>query len=466
MRERSTNPKKGHNCFASWMDTQSKNKKWPDQSMYSEARRRSTSGGGEAPPSAGGRVARLAGGQGRQICHNIQTTLLDKVLQMLKTGQTATIRGPAAIMLNDPLPETETAALAQVKLLHIYTSVDCSWGTHKILKEIHRNGCGSWCDTPGDESRVKLRIEEVWGLNITPTRHSDDDSEASPGDLWVPPSMVDAVVGNGQLCDALERAILTMKRKETAVVHCSAPELCYPGLPELDWRKCVGGVAFRVTLVDFAKVPETSQMSEYERRQYMIGRKAMGDVLLGRSRFLLASQRYEDALAICSSMDRNSKHDTANDSSEFPELPQRFKVTAYLNLSLCRLRLGDVAGVFRATNPVLGLEPDNPKAWFRQAQAHMLLDDYVSTSRTLEYLLELHPDLQEAKALLREVAARHRKEDDDLKTSMLLGRLFSGQADPRSAKFDYMSAPTSSLPSEPDAESDMSVYGRCGYDDV
>lgn len=82
------------------------------------------------------------------------------------------------------------------------------------------------------------------------------------------------------------------------------------------------------------------------------------------------------------------------------ETIKSLELSAYLNLSLCHLKLGDNYEAFSAATNAVEIDPKNEKAYFRQGQASLKLDEPAQASKQFSEVLRLEPNNQAAKAQL------------------------------------------------------------------
>jgi tetratricopeptide (TPR) repeat protein len=367
---------------------------------------------------------------------------LERMLAQLRRGQVASMQCTLGDLFTPDSPQVkehgaERRAVCEARLFEIYQTRDCSFqkGAGKVFKEVVKEGVGAWCDTPTDEGTALLRVEEVT---------TDDGTRLYPlgGDVpieqWVVP-------GNGQVCDALECAILEMKQHETALVTCSDPAFFADGQPELEVAPG-GGATYRVTLLDYTKGPDVWSFPEEERLKFAERRKAMANALFKKGRFRLAHERYRRIEELFHHLDRPKGSTVSPVRDRFlgkPELAQSCKElrsACRLNMAACCLRFGDPAGAKQACDTVLLAEPENHKALYRRAQAFVRQQDFVQACRDLERLLDIDGTLEEARTLYNKVQTAREASDKQQRRNFRYGAMFDGIQDPRSIKWDYTDA--------------------------
>ncbi|CAK0861987.1 unnamed protein product [Prorocentrum cordatum] len=368
---------------------------------------------------------------------------LDRMLVQLRRGQVASVQCTLGDLFLPDSPQVrehgpETSAVCEARLFEIYQTRDCSFqkGAGAVFKEVVKEGVGAWCDTPTDEGTALLRVEEVTtddGTRLYPL------GGEVPIEQWVVP-------GNGQVCDALECAMLEMRQHETALVTCKDPAFFADGQPELEVAPG-GGATYRVTLLDYTKGPDVWSFSEEERLKFAERRKAIANALFKKGRHRLAHERYRRIEELFHHLDRPKGSTVSPVRDRFlgkPELAQSCKETirsaCRLNMAACCLRFGDPAGAKRACDAVLLAEPENIKALYRRAQAFVRQRDFVQACRDLERLLDIDGSLEEARALHGRAASARRASDKQQRRDFHFGATFGGMQDPRSVKWDYTDA--------------------------
>jgi hypothetical protein len=370
---------------------------------------------------------------------------LDSALIQMKRGQVASV----TCAISRVFPEdchvvaehgTEVEVVCEVKLFEIFSSKDCSFkrGSGVVLKEVVKEGIGAWCHNPTDEGYCELRIEE-----------SRADGCMLPSRQHRFPFTVKVTPGNGELCDALECAILEMKQHETAVVTCKDVSLCIGGAPNLVMGpECLTSdtkeVTIKVSMLDFHKGPDPWQIDESDRLTFALRRKEHADRLLKEGRLHLAGERYQKILELFQHLDRPRMTDKFLGKWELYQQCRQLRTACRLNLTLCRLRLEDADGALQASEAVLQCEPENLKALFRHAKALILRKDYAEACKDLERLLDIDGTVTEAKELLKRATSLRLAADKKQRSEMKFKRMIGGIDDLRSIKNNYLDAPDDS----------------------
>jgi len=214
---------------------------------------------------------------------------------------------------------------------------------------------------------------------------------------------LEITVGNGEVCDALECAVLEMRRHEFALVRCWDTSLCAGGAPFESAELPEGGAVFKVGLLDYKKGPNTQKLNEEDRIQFVLRRKAMAHRLLGEGRYYLARERYLRCAALFFGVDRKKSWERLYGMPELRQKCKDLRTTCWMNAALCSLKLGDPKHAKVLCDMVLQQTPECTKALFRRAQAHCQRSDFVQARLDLVRVLDIDGTVEEAKVLLSKV---------------------------------------------------------------
>eukprot|EP00747_Dinoflagellata_sp_TGD_P220207 gnl/TRDRNA2_/TRDRNA2_92205_c0_seq1.p1 gnl/TRDRNA2_/TRDRNA2_92205_c0~~gnl/TRDRNA2_/TRDRNA2_92205_c0_seq1.p1 ORF type:complete len:599 (-),score=140.33 gnl/TRDRNA2_/TRDRNA2_92205_c0_seq1:104-1747(-) len=374
----------------------------------------------------------------------VKPKALDAALVQMRRGANASVRTllPNLFPADAPVIKEhghEARAVCEVKLMEIFNIKDCSFekGSRQVLKEVVKDGVGDWCDNPTDEGSATLRIEEVTcddGTKLFPIEAQDGRG----------PLEVRVVPGNGEVCDALECAMLQMRWHEVALVRCPdvKPSLLVGGAPLFtDISPPEGGATLRVELLEYNKGPDVWSFDEEDRVQFALRRKEVASRLFKEGRFRLARERYSSIVELFHHLDKYKVKDRFLGKPEVREQCKELRNTCRLNIALCSLRLNDARRAKTECDAVLRSESENIKALYRRAQAHFMNEDFVQACRDLVRLREVDGGLPEANALLRQAAAKRKDSDRKQMEGFKFGKSMRGLEDLRSIKNDYMDCP-------------------------
>lgn len=336
---------------------------------------------------------------------------LSKAAMQMKRGQVASMRCTLGDLFPTGAPAIKThgadaEAVFEVRLCETFRSQDVSFkkGTGEVIKEVTREGVGEWCDNPTDAGYAELQITEVRnsaGVCLFPKKGGSAITvQVTPGD--------------GEVCDALECAMLHMKRHEKATITVRSALLLAGGAPfpkSEDVPQVDGAIHIRACLLDYCKGPEAWKLEEAQRLEHAAKRKVVANRLFREGRYRLARERYLQAIDLFSHMDLPKARDRFLGQPQVLADCKAFRVACRLNIAACSIKLEDPPCARAACDAVLYEQPQNSKALYRRAQAHMLTEDYGDACRDLRRLLDVESTCKEARELLRE-ADKMRKHSD------------------------------------------------------
>jgi len=208
-------------------------------------------------------------------------------------------------------------------------------------------------------------------------------------------SQLKFTVGDGEVCDALEYAIVEMLPGERSILLCSRPVLCAESRVGLgDIGSIEGTVNLMVGLVKCDRCQSFSTMSDAEIFKFAGSRKEIGGKLFKAGRHGIALGRYRSA--ICA----------LKNCAELSDAMSELIRVCHLNNAACLLKLNDNHGAKSACTAVLVDEPGNIKALFRRATARLELQEFDEACVDLRQLLEIDPENREAKKLFIQAVRR------------------------------------------------------------
>lgn len=366
---------------------------------------------------------------------------LDAALVEMKRGGKSSMKctlsdlfDPEAPLLNAKDPSEP--CVMEVSLQEIYVQRDCSLvkDSGVVTKEAIKDGVGYWCDNPTDLGTAVLSIDEI---------RTEDGTKLFPGPNE-DPKILELIPGQGQVCDALEAACLEMRKHEQALITCNEPMQCVGGDEPFMTEPPSGPVVFKVTLLDYEKGPEVWKFDDHERLDYAYKRKENAGNLYKKGRYFLAQYMYQKIIDLFEyvyhTKDGPNKFNErywgkADLLNEIKELHR----TCLLNNALTSLKLRDPVMAKRDCDRVLKQKPETLKALFIRARSFCMRRDWVQARKDLQTLLDIDPDVEEAKTLIEQVQkwskAADKEQEHDGKT------MLKGLKDHRSIKFSYMDIP-------------------------
>lgn len=223
----------------------------------------------------------------------------------------------------------------------------------------------------------------------------------------------------GEVCDALECAVLDMKKGERAVVTAAASKAADPklGLTEVNAEK----VVLTLEIVDFEKGPDVWSLEAEEKLKIAAQRKDVGAKLFAAKRFELALEKYSSVFEAANYVSADNCKDEALKAHGAD-----LKKAAELNKAACFLKFIDLKlgsseealkSCVDSCNKVLETDTSNPKALFRRAKARYLQKLIADAAADIEALLRVDSNNAEAKNLQQHIARAQKLEDKKSKAT-------------------------------------------------
>ncbi|XP_010273186.1 PREDICTED: peptidyl-prolyl cis-trans isomerase FKBP62-like isoform X2 [Nelumbo nucifera] len=275
-------------------------------------------------------------------------------------------------------------------------------GDTKVLKKILREGEGTV--SANDGAAVTIRYTG---------KLQDGTIFERKGFDGVGP--LEFVIDEEQVILGLDRAAATMKKGELCIVTIN-PEYGF-GNNEIERDLAVippcSTVVYEVEMVDFTREKAPWEMSNHEKIETAGMKKEEGNALFKNGKFQRAAKRYEKAT------DYVSEDGTSEDGEQ--KLVKALRVSCWLNIAACNLKLNDFQGAIKLCSKVLDIEFYNVKALYRRAQAYIETADLDFAELDVKKALEVDPQNREFKSMqkkLKQLQVESNKRDAKLYTSM------------------------------------------------
>ncbi|XP_043708442.1 peptidyl-prolyl cis-trans isomerase FKBP62-like isoform X2 [Telopea speciosissima] len=265
----------------------------------------------------------------------------------------------------------------------------------KVLKKILKEGEGY--ERPNDGTLVKVKLIGKLQDGTVFLKKGHDEEE-----------LFEFKTDNEQVIDGLDRAVMTMKKGEVALVTV-APEYAF-GSSESQQELVVvppnSTVYYEVELESFVKEKESWDMNTQEKIEAAGKKKEEGNLLFKAGKYERASKRYEKAA-------KYIEYDTSF-SEEEKKQAKALKVTCNLNNAACKLKLKDYKQAEKLCTKVLEIDSTSVKALYRRAQAYIQLVDLELAELDIKKALELDPNNRDVKLeykVLKEKVKEYNKKD-------------------------------------------------------
>ncbi|KAJ1696961.1 hypothetical protein LUZ63_005473 [Rhynchospora breviuscula] len=265
----------------------------------------------------------------------------------------------------------------------------------KILKKILKEGEGYERPNDGAVVKVKLVGKLEDGTVFVKKGHDGDEP-------------LEFKTDEEQVIEGLDRAVVTMKKGEVALVTIP-PEHAFGSRESKQDLAVVplnSIVYYEVELVSFDKEKESWDMKTEEKIEAAGKKKEEGNALFKAGKIARASKRYEKAA-------KYIEYDSSF-SEEEKKQAKALKISCKLNNAACKLKLRDYKEAQKLCTKVLEMESTNVKALYRRAQAYIQLADFDLAELDIKKALELDPNNRDVKAeykVLKEKVKEYNKRD-------------------------------------------------------
>lgn len=293
----------------------------------------------------------------------------------------------------------------------------------KVIKKILKEGEGYERPNDGTVAKVKLTGKLLDGTVFLRKGHDEDEPFEFKTD-------------DDQVIEGLDRAVMTMKKGEVALVSIS-PEYAF-GSSESKQELAVvppnSTVHYEVELVSFVKEKESWDMNTPEKIEAAGLKKEEGNALFKAGKYVKAAKRYEKAA-------KYIEYDT-NFSEEEKKQSKALKVSCNLNNAACKLKLNEYKQAEKLCTKVLEIETTNVKALYRRAQAYRHLADLDLAEVDLKKALEIDPNNRDVK--LEYKVLKEKMKEFNKKDAQFYGNIF--------AKMSKLETPDSNKAAAKEAE--------------
>ncbi|ONK56658.1 uncharacterized protein A4U43_C10F11310 [Asparagus officinalis] len=273
----------------------------------------------------------------------------------------------------------------------------------KILKKILKEGEGYEKPNDGAVVKVKLTGKLQDGTVFVEKGHDEEFFE------WK--------TDEEQVIEGLDRAVMTMKKGEVALVTIP-PEHAFSSTESKQDFAVVppnSTVIYEVELISFVKEKESWDMNTAEKLEGAGKKKEEGNTLFKLGKYARAFKRYEKGAKLI-------EYDSSF-SEEEKKQSKALKVSINLNSAACKLKLKDYKQAEKLCTKVLELESRNVKALYRRAQAYINLADLDLAELDIKKALEIDPDNRDVK--LEYKTLKEKMKEYNKKEAKFYGNMFA-----------------------------------------
>ncbi|XP_072972118.1 70 kDa peptidyl-prolyl isomerase-like [Typha angustifolia] len=310
---------------------------------------------------------------------------------------------------NDGTVPPNATLLVELELLYWKTVTEIG-DDKKVLKKTLKEGEGY--ERPNDGAVVKVKLIGKLQDETVFVKKGHDDEEP-----------FEFKTDEEQVIDGLDRAVMTMKKGEVALVTIP-PEHAFSSTESKQDLAVVppnSTVIYEVELVSFVKEKESWDLKNNEEKIEAAGKKKEeGNVLFKLHKYARASKRYEKAAKFIEY--DNSFNDEEKKQSKV------LKITCNLNDAACKLKLKDYKQAEKLCTKVLELDSRNVKALYRRAQAYIQLADLDLAELDIKKALEIDPDNKDVR--LEYKALKEKIKELNKKDAKFYGNMFAKMSKP------------------------------------
>ncbi|QCD97091.1 peptidyl-prolyl cis-trans isomerase FKBP65-like [Vigna unguiculata] len=287
--------------------------------------------------------------------------------------------------LDAVLPPDSNLTSIELELVSWKVVTDVT-GDKKIMKKIKKVGEGF--DRPNEGSQVKV---------IYLCKGEDDTIIERKGSEEEP---FEFTTQEEQVPEGLERAIMTMKKAEQALVTVHAEYLC--GYSNSQGKTANNKVLYyEVELVDFVKEKPFWKMDTQEKIEACERKKHDGNLLFKAENFMHASKKYEKALKYIE-FDHSFSEDEKHRSNTL-------RLSCNLNNAACKLKLGEYIEASKLCTKVLEQDPLNIKALYRRCQAYLKTSELEKAEADIKRALTIDPNNRDIKLEYKELKVKQKE---------------------------------------------------------
>ena len=262
----------------------------------------------------------------------------------------------------------------------LFKTKDVSFAKDKtMMKKVIREGEGY--DFSKDTAKVKLSVE------------SPTDGAASLAGFI--PKVLVFTAGNGEVCDALECAVMEMKKGEMAMLTVTEPAQAQKA--QLGLMNLTTTVVLTLKLQEVDASKSMCSLSEQEKVDFAVARKDVAGALFKSGRTQLALERYKKIVELFTYIDKVKEEGIKTRAKEL-------KRVCELNKAACYLRLQEHAEAKKACDEVLKEESQNVKALYRRAKAEFGLKNFQECILECQRVVDIDPENREVRVLIKQAA--------------------------------------------------------------
>lgn len=273
----------------------------------------------------------------------------------------------------------------------------------KVLKKILKEGEGY--ERPNEGALLKVKYT---GKLENGTVFERKGSDEEPFEF---------IASEEQVIDGLDRAVMTMKKGEIAMVTI-LPQYVYKDTKiqrDLATVSPNSTLIYEIELISFVKEKESWEMDTAELIEVAGKKKEDGNALFKAGKYLRASKKYDKAT-------KYIEYDNAFSEDEKSQT-KALKFTCNLNNAACKLKLKEYREAANLCSKVLEVDSKNVKALYRRAQAYIETADLEQAESDIKKALEIDPNNRDVK--LEYKTLKEKQKEYNKQEAKLFGNIFN-----------------------------------------
>ncbi|XP_051513432.1 peptidyl-prolyl cis-trans isomerase FKBP8-like [Myxocyprinus asiaticus] len=212
------------------------------------------------------------------------------------------------------------------------------------------------------------------------------------------------VIGEGDVNQALEECVISMKKGEIALLLADS-QYTYALLGREPDIPAWAPLLYQLQLLDFREKPDPLSLAIPDRIRIGNQKRERGNFYFQREEYSMAAQAYCMALDVLTT-------DGQSCMAEEEEEVNDYRVKCLNNLAAAQLKLGQFDEALHTSRDVLFLDPQNVKALFRKGKLLSDKGEYEEAMETLKKALKLEPSTKAIHAELSKLVKRQAGDND------------------------------------------------------
>ncbi|GIY14827.1 peptidyl-prolyl cis-trans isomerase FKBP4 [Caerostris extrusa] len=217
---------------------------------------------------------------------------------------------------------------------------------------------------------------------------------------------------NAHIIEGIELALFKFHLNEKSLIYLKSKYAFDKGSEEFK-IPADATIIYEVTLLSFEKAKEVWEMNSDDKLEKSKISKEKGVAFVKNGNHKAALRQFRWILA-CLEKEPGVDPETQKDRKEL-------LLSAFLNVSLCLIKMENYVDAIKFCDKALEIEPENEKALYRRGQAKMLFNDCEEALEDFKKLLQLYPENNAARqhiSICQEKIKNQNKKDIEVYNKM------------------------------------------------